>query len=601
MSITERARTGRNGRMQYPVRFFDMLRFEVPTNISDILKWSKMLYRRHGVVNQAVKDLASYPVTKIRVENDSEGDFWEELLNKKLKVQDSLIEIGTNYWASGNAFVVVHFPFERKLICSNDNSHSFNFSSIKKLTFRYPAFHGFCPKCKKSVKFTHKDIYTNVPERIKIRCLEPSNMYIKHIHITDTSRFFYRIPEYETRSIRKGDLFFIEHMPWDWVVASSKRHKAVEIKSDFLFHYKNSDITDLNLDPWGLPLVYPAWQEAFLGFVIRKAQESIASDHLTPLEYLFPEQQSSNDPLEMLDLGDFKQKVSAQVKKWQTDPNELAIFPVPVGKGRIRGDGKMLTLSQEIEASDRRVLAEMGIPYEFVFGGMQWSGALVAHRKFENRIIRYRHIHEQFLSFFKNLVGIKLNKLDKAEIKFEEFKMADDLQRKQLSLNLNQLNKISDETLLHEYDFDADAEYERIVAEKKQRVKINEVISEINAAGAKVNVTENAKAQIDAQSAQQERGEQLNMASQNKVLGGSFLRSPRAVARELLKLDTMARQDELSSMLSSDPEFHKEVVNELYGIKEAPQEQEQSNPDLIKIQPLPQAQAPTRTGSGKSI
>jgi len=311
-----RGRTSKSGsRVQYPTRFFDMLRFETPTDINEILKWSKIIYRRHGIVNQAVKDLASYPVTKIEVENDSENDFWEKLVNDRLKIQDSLIEIGVNFFASGNAFVVTHFPFKRKLICRQDENHIFSFDAIEKLSFRYPKFHGKCPTCDKATTFDHKDIYTNVPEKIKIRCLEPENMFIKHVHITDTSRYFYRIPESECRSMRKGDLFFLETMPWDWVKAAQKKNKSVEIKSDFLFHYKNSDITDLSLDPWGLPLVYPAWQEAFLGFVLRKAQESIAADHMTPLEYLYPEQRGETDPLSMIDLGDFKQKVQGQVDK----------------------------------------------------------------------------------------------------------------------------------------------------------------------------------------------------------------------------------------------------------------------------------------------
>jgi len=102
----------------------------------------------------------------------------------------------------------------------------------------------------------------------------------------------------------------------------------------------------------------------------------------------------------------------------------------------------------------------MGVPQEFIFGGLQYSGSNVSMRMLENHFLGYRqgllHLLRDFaLHKVANYLGWA-----KVDIEFRRFKMADDLQRLFFYQQLNQAGKVSDRTLLIESDLDPKLERE---------------------------------------------------------------------------------------------------------------------------------------------
>jgi len=84
----------------------------------------------------------------------------------------------------------------------------------------------------------------------------------------------------------------------------------------------------------------------------------------------------------------------------------------------------------------------------------------------------YRNHLERFVNWVKDRIQIYL-KLPDVTVGFTEFKMADDIQRKQLVIQLNAANKISDHTMLTELGFDYDEELKTIRSETEDRNQIN--------------------------------------------------------------------------------------------------------------------------------
>ena len=113
----------------------------------------------------------------------------------------------------------------------------------------------------------------------------------------------------------------------------------------------------------------------------------------------------------------------------------------------------------------------MGVPLEMSFGGMSWSGSSVSLRMLENHFLIYRRLLLRFVNWLKGKLRIYLT-LPDVEIGFTEFKMADDIQRKQMVLQLNAAQKISDRTLLTESGFDMDIEKDNIKREVIERSKV---------------------------------------------------------------------------------------------------------------------------------
>jgi hypothetical protein len=160
-----------------------------------------------------------------------------------------------------------------------------------------------------------------------------------------------------------------------------------------------------------------------------------------------------------------------EIRKWRIDPNYISVVSVPLGFERLGGDGRALLLGPEIEVTNKEITGGMGVPIEFVFGGLSWSGSSVSLRTLENHFLLYRRLLLRFVNWVKNRVRIYLNLAD-VDIGFTEFKMADDIQRKQIVIQLNAANKISDHTMLTELGFDYDEEQKKIEKEAEDRNKI---------------------------------------------------------------------------------------------------------------------------------
>jgi hypothetical protein len=171
------------------------------------------------------------------------------------------------------------------------------------------------------------------------------------------------------------------------------------------------------------------------------------------------------DPYTTINLDNWKGRIEAEIAKWKYDQNYIPIMPLPVGNQSIGGDGKALGLYQEMEVWSRHIVAGMGVPEEFVFGGMQYSGSNVSMRMLENMFIGYRTDHHLMLNKFviKRIAEFMGWPAVKAHMR--RFKMADDLQRTAFFFQMNQAMMISKQTMLQEADFDPSVEEERRRAE----------------------------------------------------------------------------------------------------------------------------------------
>jgi hypothetical protein len=143
---------------------------------------------------------------------------------------------------------------------------------------------------------------------------------------------------------------------------------------------------------------------------------------------------------------------------------------LPIGHQVIGGDGRALLMSQEIRVWSEHIVAGMGVPQEFVFGGLQWSGSNVSLRMLENQFLRYLSSLSRFLrSFLIPKIAAHLE-WPVVGTRFKPFKMADDLQRKAFFAQLNNTSKVSDTTLLQDCDLNPEEENELMRKETKNRM-----------------------------------------------------------------------------------------------------------------------------------
>ena len=269
-----------------------------------------------------------------------------------------------------------------------------------------------------------------------------------------------------------------------------------------IFHFKRPTLAEQDMG-WGKPLIIHSMSRMFYLYVLRRAQEAIALQRILPLEFIFPQANASQDPYQHVNLSSWTSIIQQEIRSWRQDPNYVSVVAVPLGFERLGGDGRALLIGPEIDVTNKEITGGMGVPIEFVFGGLSWSGSSVSLRTLENHFLLYRRLLLRFINWSKNRIRLFLG-LPDVDIGFTEFKMADDVQRKQLVIQLNAANKISDHTMLTELGFDYDEEQNAIEKEADARNRIQAAMmkSQTEAQGEAQIVQ--AKYQVRAQEAFQE-------------------------------------------------------------------------------------------------
>lgn len=455
------------GRM-YASPFFDLSNFYMPKNFKKFFQWAGWFFQTNNIISPVVYQMARYPITSLTysTKEDKMRKVYKNIFEDYLSIQSTLISIGLDFFTFGNAFCTLHIPFKRRLFCPKCKTKSDADDIDYKFSLQGTKFKGVCPSCKSHVEFIPKDELIKVAKEFRIVRYYPGNIDIKYNSTSGESEYHYNIPREDVKAVTSGDKFHINTTPLIYLKAIEKK-AAIVFKKNRLFHFKRDNISGANMK-WGMPLVLPALKKAFYLQILQKAQEAIAMQHITPLTSMFPQAANGANPFETLNLSNWKNKLQGAIKVWKKDPNHIAIFPFPIGVQHMFGEGRRLLVTQEVREASIQVVSAMGVPQEFLFGGLTWSASSINLRMLENAFMTYRTLIKKFLYFIRDQVSDCL-RIPKVELDLKEFKMIDDVQQKQLLLELNQASKISDETLLNSIGKDQKEELELLAAEWRKK------------------------------------------------------------------------------------------------------------------------------------
>jgi len=464
----------RRGRI-YPSPFFDVAQTYMPPTVKELFRWCKYFFYKDPMIGSVVTKIAEYPVTDFIYTADSKHvrDGWKAIFEDSLNMKSFLIEIGLDYFTYGNAFVSINWPFTRWIQCKECKERFKLEDDRFKFKFQSWNFIFDCGNCGHKGAGNIIDKPLKDKDGINFVRWDPANIDIHYNPITGKSRYRYKIPNKVKRGIYEGNREILTEIPQVFIEALKKR-RDILLSSQNLFHFKRPTLAEMDMG-WGKPLIIHSMSRMFYLYVLRRAQEAIALQRILPLEFIFPQGNQSQDPYQHVNLRQWAGTVQDEIRKWRQDPNYISVVPVPLGFERLGGDGRALLLGPEIEVTNKEITGGMGVPVEFVFGGLSWSGSSVSLRTLENHFLMYRTLLMRFINWVKNRIRIYL-KLPDVQIGFTEFKMADDIQRKQLVVQLNAANKISDHTLLTELGFDYDEELKSIKSETEQRNQISAIM-----------------------------------------------------------------------------------------------------------------------------
>ena len=482
--------------MNYPSPFFDVAHTYLPVTIKAMFRWCRFYFLTNPIINAMAFKLSEYPVTDVIIEHENPEVVrrWTEYFHEHLRYRSFQVEAGLDYHVYGNTFPALSYEMVKWLKCRSCGWNEKALHCKNNWIFTNNEFRLTCPRCGNVGDADVQQQYLKNASGVRLIRWNPEDLEIDYNQITGRYTYYYTIPPTIRNDITVGRKDLVADIPQIFIQAI-KENKGIVFSPDKLFHMKRPSLATIDRG-WGIPLLLPLLKDCFYLQVMKKASESVLLEHVIPLRCIFPQSATgSSDPFCTINLMDWREHVANEIAAWRMDPNRIPILPLPIGQQTIGGDGKALLLTGEIQQMHELLCAGGGVPREFIFGGLSFSGSSVSMRMLENAFIGYIMRHQQLARWVMQEAAAFLD-WPLAKIRFKPFKMADDLQRKALLLQVNQAGKLSDTSLLAECDYDQREENkimeqettDRLAATKTQQLATAEMQGEAQLVMAKWQV-----------------------------------------------------------------------------------------------------------------
>lgn len=414
--------------------------FKMPKTTTEFFKWCKYYYTFDPLIAGAINASATFPITEIYLEdmvaNEGEGQvssegiqgedgesdtlkLYKRVLLRNLKLVDLCILIGIDYYLYGNAFV---------------------FGEMK-------------------IGQDGKPEWSNVVR------LDPNKIYIDYNAVDQSRRYRWVVPENIARICReKAPKEEYAKIP-DIIKKAVAEKKSILLNSKNIYHFSRPSDSGGDGGVWGVPIIAHVLKLITYRNILRQAQEAIAREHIVPMRIFYMQSQGQgSDYSQTSNWNNVSQNLAAHITRSVRDPNYKVVSPYPLGVLNVGGEGKQLLLTPEIEQVQSEILAGMNIPREFLFGGISYSGTSISLRILENQFITYRL---KLLDFINNFLikgmaearGEWASELDDDRLitaKMVEMKMVDDVQQKQIIVDLNARGKVTDDYMWKALGLDPD-------------------------------------------------------------------------------------------------------------------------------------------------
>ena len=454
--------SGAFGAGQTPSPWFTIANQFLPRNLHDVIRWARYIALQSPVTSEVLRKFATYPITEFVVDSKDESvrDKYKEIF-ESFKLREMLHDIGFDFYTIGNVFLSVYFPIHRTLTCPRCKTE-YNSRTAGFLEFKNYQFMGKCPNqpvCDYHGAFVRKDTKSLNIKDMNLIKWDPRNIAVNYNPITGQSKYYYRIPNDIKRKIQMGDKLFAGTIPWGFIEAI-KNNQDFEFDDNNIFHLRNIS-SGGSVEGISVPPLISLFSLVFYQATLRKANESIASEFLTPMRIVFPQPQTANsDPAVSISMKNFASNMELAITKHKRDKNYFLIAPVPVGYQSVSGEGRNLLVAQEIDQAEQSILLSLGVSKELLSGQTNWTSSTVGLRMMENTMKSYVTQMERLVTWIMAKSCSYLN-VAICKVTFEPFKLMDDEFLKQNLVSLLQTGDVSITTFLESLGLNYDDELKK--------------------------------------------------------------------------------------------------------------------------------------------
>lgn len=535
---------------QTPSPWFTVANQFLPRNLHDVIRWSKYITTQSPTTTEVIRKLSSYPITSFEVDSKEKTtvDKYKEVF-KLLSLRQNLQEIGFGYHTLGNVFISIYYPITRVLRCRGCKT-DYPVRKATWVSFKKYEFFGTCPHCNHQGPLERIDRKSFDIKDMNIIQWDALNMVVNNNPITGRSEYYYAIPNEVRRKITQGDMLFLSSTPWSFVEAV-RLNQDYKFDDDGIYHLKAPSLTTHSLNGIAVPPLISLFGLVFYQQTLRKANESIATEFLSPLRVVYPAPSGSNDPSVTMSLSNFKSRMESALKKHKRDNAHVLVAPGPIGYGTISGEGRALLVNQEIQQAEETMLLSLGVSKELLSGTTNWTSSTVGLRLLENNMSSYVAQMNTLLEWMFGKIAQYLS-LETCDVTLKDFKLIDDTTMQQMFANLAGAGKLSMTKLFESFGEDYAEEEDNL-----KREAINTAVRQVEIA----IESENAKT-IAARKASTKNSETSSEQA-------DFVRSSITQAMEYMSMDPAEVELQLQLMDAEDPAMSLQIRKILAALQEA--------------------------------
>lgn len=464
----------------YPDPFIsDVASTFVPSDWNSVLRWCEHIFQ--GTYAMACDRIVSYFLTDLQFDKIDQESVkkWEALLNDTLNIMPTLKAVLLDRSCYGNGFVSVLAPFNRWLSCPTSKCGygaplkvMYN-APVFKLKWQIPHFHATCPNCKKRSKFIIDDRPKDTETDLIIKRWSPKQIEITEDEWTGQTKYIWRIPEDYKRKIKMSNatLFDLERVPQSVIEAIHKNY-LYEFEPDTVFHMKEMTLAGRINRGWGWPRLFQNFKQIFHIQVLRRQNEAIALDYITPWRVISPESSGApTDPLHSFNGDDFRREITRMARRRRRDPGSVSVSAFPLNYQIFGAEGKQLAPVELIDAAVSQLLNDMGVPIELYQGSIQLQAAPVALRLLESTFRTLVSDANQFLQWLMRQLT-QITRWETVKVSLKRVTVADNIEKQTMAAQLMMANKLSGTTFFRDVGYDWKTENENLADEALEQADI---------------------------------------------------------------------------------------------------------------------------------
>ncbi len=474
----------------------NMDRIVVPVRAKTYYRYAEFFFT-HTAIGTAILKKARFAIQDIKIRsNNPELEDRAKKMIRVIKLREKIVKTCRDYDIYGISAVFPMYAIDKVIVCEScgdtyllkDLTHTgdpeYKWDSSGEGSIQYKCRNKKCSAYGKNASFKMRDRKDSSNlKRMSIAVWSPNNIEAVYNKITDTKQYKLYIDKEMRNLIRRGDHYILCTTPQIYIRAALKNRRIV-INPSKLFIF---EAPTMNIQGMPIPPMVMAFQDLYTRMKYVQANANVAEELMVPFRMLYPiwrgESGGHLPRTQTINSLTWRQSVLSQYKKWKKDNKHVMVMPIEMGSKDFWGAGKLLVLGRELRENMSDILATIGVPIEFIFGGVTWSRQNVSAIILENTFKQFGMLVQELLDFIAEKINSSQNVKDKVELTLEMPRLVEALAESTF-LEKGMVNgDISPELYYSRFGVDLRAQRSKIEATKQDRIYFKKMQKRLEAQG----------------------------------------------------------------------------------------------------------------------